>query len=122
LAALVNIVELHQLILNELSLADLRAYGLSCKTIMKDVDEYIERAYNIERLLMNFLPQEHIGDFRMVQGAIGMIIGGSSALQFFSRRYYDDSDLDLYVCAFFGSCAARMLEHVKFATFFKEIP
>ncbi|KAF9492757.1 hypothetical protein BDN71DRAFT_1433001 [Pleurotus eryngii] len=76
LAALVKIVELHRLILNTLSWADLRAYGLSCKTIMKDVDEYIEGEYNIEgeysidHLLMNFLPREHIRDFPMVEDAI----------------------------------------------------
>lgn len=52
--------------------------------LRKDVDEYIERAYSIKHLLMSFLPREHIQDFRMVQGAIGMIIGGSSASQFLS--------------------------------------
>ncbi|KAE9385648.1 hypothetical protein BT96DRAFT_840423 [Gymnopus androsaceus JB14] len=53
-----------------------------------------------------------IDKFRMIQYHTGMLISGSTALQFFDLMVYESSDLDLYVdtkhCSFLGEFLLRI--------------
>jgi hypothetical protein len=64
------------------------------------VSSYFRRAFNINNLLEPYFSDQSkpdlIDQFRLMQARTGTIISGSSALQFFARTSYPDSDLDLY--------------------------
>lgn len=53
------------------------------------------RAFNVNRHLGRFF-QNPLA-FRSLQAQTGALISGSSALQFFDRETYEDSDLDVYL-------------------------
>lgn len=56
---------------------------------------FMRRAYNIDRQLIGFLPDPH--SFRRMQSKTGTVISGSFALQFFTRVYYPETALDIFV-------------------------
>lgn len=62
---------------------------------------YFRRAFRIENLLrpyfLDYPRPDPVSEFRSMQSSTGALISGSTALQFFARTRYDDSDLDLYV-------------------------
>ncbi|KAG7098196.1 hypothetical protein E1B28_000164 [Marasmius oreades] len=84
-------------LLSCLSSGDIRVYGRTCKDARGQVDAYWKRALNISRLLLPFFTDHKARDFRIIQAATGALISGSTALQFFARTRYPDSDLDVYV-------------------------
>lgn len=101
-------------ILSCLSQADLMAYSRTCRQLRDTVASYNQRAYRIElvlgaicqNLFLKFEIDNTVGQyftaseiihFRQLQAATGTIISGSTAVQFFDRDVYENSDLDLYV-------------------------
>ncbi|KAF9474988.1 hypothetical protein BDN70DRAFT_884268 [Pholiota conissans] len=85
------------LILDRLSAAELFKYARTCKTNYKVVQDYIPRGFQLHKLLAPYFSPEQIMEFRRLQASTGMLISGSTALQFFDRVVYLESDLDLYV-------------------------
>lgn len=61
------------------------------------VSAYIRRKFQLHALLERYFSAGEILEFRRLQFATGMLISGSTALQFFSRTVYADADLDLFV-------------------------
>jgi hypothetical protein len=62
------------------------------------VKSYFQNAFNINQRLSRFFSPHEIIHFRQwLQADTGMLISGSTALQFFDRTDYPDSDLDIYV-------------------------
>ncbi|TBU53566.1 hypothetical protein BD310DRAFT_937845 [Dichomitus squalens] len=101
-----------------LSAAALCRVASTCRTAHASVQSYIGVAFNVDRLLSRFFPsaspgcsatcphdhthtEEHVRAraFRSLQAATGTLISGSTALQFFDRTFWPESDLDLYVHA-----------------------
>ncbi|PPQ80116.1 hypothetical protein CVT26_012167 [Gymnopilus dilepis] len=80
-----------------LSPADLLRYSRISRSAYKAVSSYIRRTFTIEHVLSRFFDPLEIKMFRQHQSRTGMFISGSTALQFFNRETYADSDLDLYV-------------------------
>lgn len=86
-----------QLSFDSLSPPDLFRYSRTSKTANQVVSSYIKRAFNVENVLGRFFTDPQISHFRSLQSQTGMLISGSTALQFFERTFYPESDLDLYV-------------------------
>ncbi|KAF8900276.1 hypothetical protein CPB84DRAFT_1815433 [Gymnopilus junonius] len=80
-----------------LSPADLLRYSRTCRSTHAAVSAYIRRTFTIHDLLSRFFTPLEINTFRYYQSRTGMFISGSTALQFFNRETYPDSDLDIYV-------------------------
>lgn len=57
----------------------------------------MRRKHKLETVLGKYFTDDQILHFRRLQATTGMIISGSTALQFFERVLYPESDLDLYV-------------------------
>lgn len=55
------------------------------------------RAFNYERALARFVPEEKVRAFREMQRITGAVISGSFALHFMGRFTWTVNDLDLYV-------------------------
>lgn len=49
------------------------------------------------RLLLRFFNRREAEELRVLQAELGVVISGSSAIQFFQRMFIEDSDLDIYV-------------------------
>lgn len=58
---------------------------------------YVQRTFSLEHVLKRFFTLPEIYYFRVLQSQTQMFISGSTALQFFDRSLYPDSDLDIYV-------------------------
>lgn len=61
------------------------------------VDELMFERLNITTLLGRYFTLEKIGEFRELQFHTGMFIAGSTVLQYFDAKHYDDANLDLYL-------------------------
>lgn len=61
------------------------------------VSDFNKRAYRIDLFLRPFFTFAQYMIFRNIQTFTGLLISGSSALQFMDRTVYAGSDLDLYV-------------------------
>lgn len=92
-----EVFDVHRLIIQYLSLQEMRTYGLVSRDTFDVVQSLLRPSNDIELILRRFLPQNRVPYFRRVQRATGTLIGGSTALQLFMRQTYDGSDLDLYV-------------------------
>ncbi|KAI0076948.1 hypothetical protein K474DRAFT_1662339 [Panus rudis PR-1116 ss-1] len=72
---------------------------LRCARLSRDayaaVKWYMARTFDINKLLSRFFDDPVA--FRSMQAKTATLISGSTALQFFDRSFYPDSDLDLYV-------------------------
>ncbi|TFK62302.1 hypothetical protein BDN72DRAFT_737265, partial [Pluteus cervinus] len=60
------------------------------------VSGYMIEEFSINELLLPFFHSPHITAFRKLQEELGVVISGSQAVQFFERKRFKDSDLDLY--------------------------
>lgn len=67
----------------------------TCQTIHSSVKNYLKRAYNVERVLRRYFSDPMA--FRYLQACTGALVSGSTALQFFDRSFYPESDLNVYV-------------------------
>lgn len=72
-------------------------YSRTCKDAYHTISSYIRRKHKLETVLGKYFTDDQILHFRHLQAATGMVISGSTALQFFQRVLYPESDLDLYV-------------------------
>ncbi|KJA20915.1 hypothetical protein HYPSUDRAFT_42508 [Hypholoma sublateritium FD-334 SS-4] len=84
-------------ILDHLSPAELYKYARTCSAVHQTVAAYIRRKFQLGALLGRYFSTAEILEFRCLQFNTGMLISGSTALQFFNRTVYEDADLDLYV-------------------------
>ena len=64
------------------------------RAVFKVVQDNIKQIFNLYRCLNKFF--DNPNDFRQLQAETGLVISGSFALQFFTRRVYDNVDLDLF--------------------------
>jgi hypothetical protein len=78
-----------------ISPATLVRVSRTCQLARFAVQDYRQRAHNINRHLRHFL-NDPLG-FRELQARTGTVISGSNALQFMDRTFYPEADLDLYV-------------------------
>ncbi|KAF9474978.1 hypothetical protein BDN70DRAFT_841545 [Pholiota conissans] len=101
-------------LLDELSAGDLFRLGRTCKTIYATVQDYILRSFQINKLLGRYFTPEEVDHFRRLQATTGMIISGSTALQFLNRVEYPGSDLDAYVVHAFRQEIAKWLLDVGY--------
>ncbi|KAF4565723.1 hypothetical protein EYR36_002301 [Pleurotus pulmonarius] len=108
--------DVHYMVLELLSIHELRVYGLVCERTYEAVKHYLRKNARLTRLLSPFIDVKHISSFRRMQRATGAIVGGSAALQFFTRQAYQSSDLDLYVhVTYVGKvcCALKKMRCIK---------
>ncbi|KAJ3831019.1 hypothetical protein F5878DRAFT_123942, partial [Lentinula raphanica] len=93
-------------ILGFLDFIELQHLRRTCHTANIYVADFHRRAYNISHILLPYLNDVEIKEFRGIQASTGMVISGSSALQFFNRETYDTEhhhpDLDTY--CLLGKC------------------
>ncbi|KAH9948728.1 hypothetical protein B0H21DRAFT_210856 [Amylocystis lapponica] len=75
--------------------AALVRFSRTCRTALAAVKAYVVHAFSINRHLSRFF--DDVPAFRTLQARTSTLISGSSAVQFFDRSYYPESDLDLYV-------------------------
>ncbi|KAG2141376.1 uncharacterized protein EDB93DRAFT_1159358 [Suillus bovinus] len=85
---------IYDLIFRDLSPRTLVWLSRTCHMIYKAVIHFCQRAYNINRHLSRYFPDPL--SFRSLQARTGLVISGSSALQFLDRTFYPESDLDIY--------------------------
>ena len=102
------------ILFGHLSAVDLIAYSRTCKSVREAAASFYKRAFRIEITLRQYFTPDEIVRFRELQAITGdilclyyiviglitqsgMIISGSTALEFFDRTKYANSDLDLYV-------------------------
>jgi hypothetical protein len=74
----------------------------------------MKRSFQLHRLLERYFTPSQILRFRELQCATGMFISGSSALQFFDRTVYPESDLDLYLEHRFSHAVAYWLLEIGY--------
>ncbi|RPD52517.1 hypothetical protein L227DRAFT_514713 [Lentinus tigrinus ALCF2SS1-6] len=67
----------------------------TCRLASLAVKDYMELSFNINQRLARFFDDPRA--FRSLQARTGILISGSTALQFFDRSLYADSGLDLFV-------------------------
>ncbi|THU80759.1 hypothetical protein K435DRAFT_695031, partial [Dendrothele bispora CBS 962.96] len=86
------------LVLSQLSPIDRHRYSLVSREALATVRSFNNRAFRVSKLLNDYFPDvRHLTRFRHLQRQLGVLISGSTALQFFNLVTYQDSDLDLYV-------------------------
>ncbi|KAF9476517.1 hypothetical protein BDN70DRAFT_897280 [Pholiota conissans] len=84
-------------LLDGLTPGELSKYSRTCKAAYSTVKSYMKRKFQLHNLLERFLTPSEIIHFRKLQCHTGMFISGSTAVQFFDRTVYPDSDLDCYL-------------------------
>jgi hypothetical protein len=84
----------YDIIFDHLSALNLIRVSLTCKDGLLATNDYKQRTFSINQLLSRFFNDPLA--FRSLQARTGTLISGSQALQFFSRRYWSESDLDIY--------------------------
>jgi hypothetical protein len=70
-------------------------YGCLNHQTHEILQSYMKSAFSIDRLLLRFFPDP--AKFRAIQRSTNTLISGSTALQFFARTLWPESDLDLYL-------------------------
>lgn len=86
-------------IFNGLAPGDLYRYSRTCKDAHYAVSSYFRRtkSFDLHKILERYFPPQEVFKFRELQAVTGMLISGSTAVQFFDCTEYPESDLDLYV-------------------------
>ena len=113
----VNVVlsnpSLLDLVFDYCSPATLLRLARTCQLTYASSKAYMRRAFKIDRLLLPYFPSPLA--FRQLQARTGTLISGSTALQFFERVQYPDSDLDLYVFPKFRKDVERFMRQEGYA-------
>lgn len=86
---------IHEALFSYLTPMEFLRLAKTCCRANVVVQSYVKRAFNINRFLLRFFSDPLA--FRSLQARTGTLVSGSSALQFFDRTFYPDSDLDLYL-------------------------
>ncbi|KAF5340168.1 hypothetical protein D9758_014991 [Tetrapyrgos nigripes] len=90
--------ELQNLVLREFSPVERHRFSLVNKKARELVLQHNQQTFRIRRVLLRFLDTLYnVARFRILQYELGLLVSGSTALQFFSDVVYPDSDLDTYV-------------------------
>ncbi|KAJ7591811.1 hypothetical protein C8J56DRAFT_931784 [Mycena floridula] len=109
----------HDLLFSCLSEKDLIGFSKLNSVSLSSIQGYHKRAYNIHRRLSRYFKSAgDIDKFRWLRAKTGLIISGSTALQFFDRTLYEESDMDLYVQDSF----CREVSHFLVATGYEFVP
>ncbi|KAK7037307.1 hypothetical protein VNI00_011298 [Paramarasmius palmivorus] len=87
----------HDFIFRDLSAKDLLNYSKVNKAARTAVKAFYRRAFRVENVLSRYFDDDELRRFRILQFTTGCLISGSTALSFFERQVYPESDLDLYV-------------------------
>ncbi|KAF5356596.1 hypothetical protein D9758_008236 [Tetrapyrgos nigripes] len=103
----------HDLILRDLSPLERVRFAMTSKEARNTVLSYNNRAFRIEKILSRYFETLEINQFRKLQFLTGMLVSGSSALQFFDCSIYD-SDLDLYVAFELASAVIDFLQEIGY--------
>ena len=91
---------LYDALFDECSPSTLIKISQTCRLANRSVEDYIGRAFDVNRLLSRYFSDPL--SFRRLQASTATIIGGSAALQLFSRTFWDDTGLDLFVPRVWG--------------------
>ena len=75
---------------------DLIHFGQINKAARIAVANYSQLNFDLKRVLSPYFSEEDIKSFRQLQLTTGTVISGSTAVQFFDRTTYPESDLDIY--------------------------
>ncbi|KAI0684139.1 hypothetical protein BC835DRAFT_1293861 [Cytidiella melzeri] len=86
---------IYDLIFDNASPRSLLLLSRTCKTALTAVRDYLSRALNINKHLSRYFDDPLA--FRCLQARTACLVSGSTALQFFNRVRYPESDLDVYV-------------------------
>jgi hypothetical protein len=78
------------------------------------VNSYYKTAFDIKKRLSRFFSSDEILHFRHWQASTGLLISGSTALQFFDRTEYPDSDLDIYIEQKYALPVANWLQRIGY--------
>lgn len=70
-------------------------FSQTCREAQLVFKSYMSRAFRLERNLSRFFSDPL--EFRRLQARTATLISGSTALQFFDRSFWPESDLDVYV-------------------------
>ena len=104
-----------ELLFDSMRAGDLLRYSRVSSQTQDAVQSYIRRTFRLERILAPYFKSEdEILQFRYFQQRTGMILSGSSALQFFDRTDYPESDLDLYVPIDYAKPIAAWLKNMGY--------
>ncbi|KAJ8502365.1 hypothetical protein ONZ45_g11831 [Pleurotus djamor] len=76
------------------------------------LDTYLQQVYSVDRLLSRHLYGRHIEGFREMQALTGLIISGSSVLNFLTLEADNTSDIDLYVPITGGEYVGAWLQRI----------
>ncbi|KAI0076955.1 hypothetical protein K474DRAFT_1179966 [Panus rudis PR-1116 ss-1] len=86
---------LYDIIFDYCTPATLIRFSRSSRDAHAAVKDYMARRFNINKLLMRWFDDPLA--FRCMQAETETLISGSTALQFFDRSHYPESDLNLFV-------------------------
>ncbi|KAI5896029.1 uncharacterized protein SCHCODRAFT_02663894 [Schizophyllum commune H4-8] len=95
-------------ILKWLRRPDLWNLALTSSTMRATVSDFLVNDYNADSVLCRFFDDIH--SFQAIQARTCSIIGGSTALSFFTGHHWPTSDLDLYIKNEHALDMARYLE------------
>ncbi|KAK0200318.1 hypothetical protein DFS33DRAFT_141992 [Desarmillaria ectypa] len=89
----------HDLLFRDLAPLDLYNYSKVNREAYRSIASFRKRAYILNKYLLPYFTEEQSAEFRDLQEELGILISGSTAIQFFERDAgeYEASDLDLYV-------------------------
>ena len=105
--AILNEDALCNLILDSCSAKGLVLLLRTSHAIRGIVFNYMKRTFDVDKLLSRYFTYPL--SFRQLQACTGTLISGSTALQFFDRTFYPESDLDIYVPRAWRSEVGRFL-------------
>ncbi|KAI0083367.1 hypothetical protein BDY19DRAFT_900417 [Irpex rosettiformis] len=88
---------IYDLIFSAASPGSILRFSRTCHAAHLATRDYFARTFKINKHLSRFFDDPLA--FRSLQAKTSTLISGSSALQFFDRTHYEESDLDLYVSA-----------------------
>ena len=95
------------MVLNRCSARSLLILLRTNRSINAIVTAYIKKAYDVNIILRRYFTDPL--SFRLLQAYTGTIISGSTALQFFDRDFYPESDLDVYAPKAWGKEVGHFL-------------
>ncbi|KAK0218709.1 hypothetical protein IW262DRAFT_1050129 [Armillaria fumosa] len=89
----------HDLLFRDLAPLDLYNYSKANKEAYQSIASFRKRAYTLKKYLLPYFTEQQIAKFRELQKELGILIAGSTAINFFERdaAEYVNSDLDLYL-------------------------
>ncbi|KAK7014468.1 hypothetical protein VNI00_019346 [Paramarasmius palmivorus] len=87
----------HDFIFCDLSAKDLLNYSKVNRAARNAVKAFYKRALRVENVLSRYFDDDELRRFRILRYTTGCLVSGSTALSFFERQTFPESDLDLYV-------------------------